>query len=439
MDKLAQAIEMIKAGQKNDGLRLLIEIVKEDPRNERAWLWLGGTLPDVEKRKDCLRRVLQINPDNQQASRMLRELESVRRKEQHSAPPPQPQETSAPAEEQRPFWADNQQAESKPPVEQPRKKATKKERSLAESKIQRALALHMKDQTQKGLKSLVQGLDIDPNLAGETFTMSVASELTGLHPDQAIAALKDPDKRQELLNPGKEKTRKAAAESTDSQKSSGPPPGLVQSWLSFFGMTEQFFHKVVSGANMEDTMISVLVYTIASVITFFITSFGQLQEVLAMLEGQMGTQMPDLGPYLLIILIGVVIFTPISFFIGAGIQFLGLRLFGGSGTFKEHAYVLGLITVPLTVISLAFSLTSLVPVVRCLAGLAGLGLSIWSLIVTVRGMSVVHDLTTGRTIAGLILPPLILTVGMFCILTLTGTLIGGIFENIISSQGGFPQ
>jgi hypothetical protein len=190
---------------------------------------------------------------------------------------------------------------------------------------------------------------------------------------------------------------------------------------------------------MEDTFISVLVYTIATVITFFISSVTQLQQVMSMMREQLGGQMPEVGPFLLMILIGVVIFTPIMFFVGAGIQFLGLRIFGGSGTFKEHAYVLALITVPLTVISLVISIPSLILVLRCIAGLVGLGLSIWSLIVTVRGMKVVHNLSTGRTIAGLILPPLILTAGMFCILTLTGTLIGSIFENIISSQGGFSQ
>lgn len=78
------------------------------------------------------------------------------------------------------------------------------ERTAAETKIQRALSLHMRGNTQKALKAFVQGLDLDPNLANETFTRSVASELTGLHPDQAIAKLSDHEDREEFLNPPKD-------------------------------------------------------------------------------------------------------------------------------------------------------------------------------------------------------------------------------------------
>ncbi len=39
-DKLNQAITTIKAGNKQTGKQLLIEILKTEPLNENAWLWM---------------------------------------------------------------------------------------------------------------------------------------------------------------------------------------------------------------------------------------------------------------------------------------------------------------------------------------------------------------------------------------------------------------
>ena len=85
-----------------------------------------------------------------------------------------------------------------------------------------------------------------------------------------------------------------------------------------------------------------------------------------------------------VILIGTVILTPISFYASVGLQFLGGRIFGGSGTFKTHAYLMGLVIVPTTILSGVVTLLSLIPVVGIIAGLAGFGLSIYTIMLTVR-------------------------------------------------------
>ena len=78
--KLNLAIAAVKIGDKVTGLRLLSEVIKGEPANEMAWLWLSACLANEDQKKYCLTRVLLINPGNQTAQKALAQLE----------PPPQP-------------------------------------------------------------------------------------------------------------------------------------------------------------------------------------------------------------------------------------------------------------------------------------------------------------------------------------------------------------
>ena len=49
-DKLQQAIVLIKSGDKQNGERLLAEVLKADPGNEAAWLWMSGVVANDEQR-----------------------------------------------------------------------------------------------------------------------------------------------------------------------------------------------------------------------------------------------------------------------------------------------------------------------------------------------------------------------------------------------------
>lgn len=434
MDKLENAVQKIRSGEREEGLRLLIEVARADPGNEMAWMWLGASLTDPQKRKDCLERALKINPNNQRAARLLQQMEG---KELSGSSQQRPAQVASPVpkKERRPQPSEDQETLAElPPV-----KIDETERSAAENKIQRALSLHMRGDTPKALKSFAQGLDLNPNLANETFTRSVAAELTGLSSDEALRILMDPEDRKELLNPPKEKSKDPAPEPAPSamQKPDdlrGPGSGLIQTWLSFFRMTENFFRHEIGPANTEDTLVSVLVHTITMVITFLITGSLQLQQINSLL----GSQLPNLGSFFFILLLGVVIMAPVTLFLGAGLQYLGLRLFGGAADFKSHLYTIALITVPMTVISLGLSLLSLVPIVNIFAGLAGLGLSIFGLIINVRAMKVVHNLPTGRAVAGILLPPLILVFIGGCILISLGSMLAGMLETL-ANQGGYLQ
>lgn len=71
LPSLQQAIAAIKAGNKKQGRALLADILQADYDNEAAWLWLSSVVEtDAEKRR-CLKRVLDINPDNAHARKGL--------------------------------------------------------------------------------------------------------------------------------------------------------------------------------------------------------------------------------------------------------------------------------------------------------------------------------------------------------------------------------
>jgi hypothetical protein len=88
-DYLKQAIEAIKAGDKTTGKRLLIdEVIRTNPRNEQAWLWMTQVADADEDRINYLRHVLKINPDNEAAKRGLAALEEKLAKKPKPVIPP---------------------------------------------------------------------------------------------------------------------------------------------------------------------------------------------------------------------------------------------------------------------------------------------------------------------------------------------------------------
>ncbi len=71
------AIQAVKSGDRAKGLRLLTELVKSEPNNELAWLWLSICFDDPPKKKYCLNRALTINPANQNARLSLEQMERL--------------------------------------------------------------------------------------------------------------------------------------------------------------------------------------------------------------------------------------------------------------------------------------------------------------------------------------------------------------------------
>jgi hypothetical protein len=416
----AQAVKAIALSGNQDYLKHLIEIAEIDP---------DAQLRDYAKK----------------AAQHL--FSSQAKTESTPTPTPTPTYTPEPEPEpisQSPAAPEKTEAEIEAALANPMLENEEDDLSNADvreatSKVQRAFSLHTGGQTKKALQIFAQAFEINPLLKKDTYAKSVASELTGKPAQEALLILGDPDRLSEFIEVNYGKAKKGGKKSGKKASSPTRPKkrpqedrsrdGLIQTWLSFFGMTENLFLAEQEKANTEDTLLSVLVYTIATVVISMVTGFVQFQQITTL----MGEQLPqlgfNLGTIFFIILIGTVIMSPISFYLTTGMQYLGTRIFGGSGDFKTHAYLLALVMVPATVLGGVVSLLAFIPVIGFLAGLAGFGISIFTIFLNVRLIKSAHNVSTGQAVASIILPPIVLSVIGGCILMTVGSsLLAGLFQ-----------
>jgi len=78
--ELKQAVNAIKANDLHIARKILAGIIKKDPQNERAWLYLTLCVDDSQQKRDCLQRVLTINPENEHALRAVARLTDTQTK-----------------------------------------------------------------------------------------------------------------------------------------------------------------------------------------------------------------------------------------------------------------------------------------------------------------------------------------------------------------------
>ncbi|MBE7473786.1 MAG: hypothetical protein HS114_32045 [Anaerolineales bacterium] len=76
MSMLDDAIQAIRMGDREEGRRLLEEMLETDEGNEDVWLWLTTVVDSDEDREVCLENVLAINPNNTIAQRNLNALKA---------------------------------------------------------------------------------------------------------------------------------------------------------------------------------------------------------------------------------------------------------------------------------------------------------------------------------------------------------------------------
>ncbi len=94
--EMQNAIKAIKAGDMDTGRKLLSNILKKDRNHEDAWLWMSRTMPEPHKKRQCIERVLSINPNNEVALRIIDKMDG-RTDSQPAAAQPQksPQQAAA--------------------------------------------------------------------------------------------------------------------------------------------------------------------------------------------------------------------------------------------------------------------------------------------------------------------------------------------------------
>ncbi|MEM9951443.1 MAG: hypothetical protein AAF846_07580 [Chloroflexota bacterium] len=74
IDRLLDAIELVKADRRADAVPILRQLIREDGNFEDAWLWMSLAVDEMDQSIICLDNVLRINPDNVRASTALYHL-----------------------------------------------------------------------------------------------------------------------------------------------------------------------------------------------------------------------------------------------------------------------------------------------------------------------------------------------------------------------------
>jgi hypothetical protein len=100
-DLMKRGIAALEAGRKAEARTLLVQVLRQDKRNEMAWLWLSGAVDTDAERCACLEGVLALDPHNAVAQRGLEHL--LRNTDEpplRAEPSPAPRSTSIPASRQ---------------------------------------------------------------------------------------------------------------------------------------------------------------------------------------------------------------------------------------------------------------------------------------------------------------------------------------------------
>lgn len=74
IDRLLDAIELVKADRREDAQSILRELIHEDSDFEDAWLWMSLVVENLDQSILCLDNVLRINPNNVNAATALYRL-----------------------------------------------------------------------------------------------------------------------------------------------------------------------------------------------------------------------------------------------------------------------------------------------------------------------------------------------------------------------------
>ncbi len=73
-DLLQEAIRAKESGDIARAKQLISQSLIQSPRNEAAWMLMSEVVEDVRLKRNCLERVLTINPNNNDASTILAKL-----------------------------------------------------------------------------------------------------------------------------------------------------------------------------------------------------------------------------------------------------------------------------------------------------------------------------------------------------------------------------
>jgi len=224
-------------------------------------------------------------------------------------------------------------------------------------------------------------------------------------------------------------------QNTPQQSTPRPFREIAGLWPRFWEMTEEFFRNEIPRTSVPNTVYGVLVFAVLTVLITSLTlplSPGNqsLQELTSLLDLGKGAAMTIM--VISLSLCGIFM-APISFYINNGIYFLFARLFGGRGQFTQQAYLNSLYLVPFGFLAALGNFIGLIPILGFFLSLGyALLIGVFQLVITVRSLKAVHDFSTGKAVATVLIPVLLafmlVCLGSVLILLMPG--VGSIFSEL---------
>lgn len=80
---LRMGIETAKQGNKQGARVLLQQVIQEDKRNDRAWMWMAYVENDPVQRRRYLENAVRINPSNDSAKKALAKMNRSQESDQN--------------------------------------------------------------------------------------------------------------------------------------------------------------------------------------------------------------------------------------------------------------------------------------------------------------------------------------------------------------------
>lgn len=84
-DQFGKALQHIQKGEKDEGRKILVELLLDHPDDDVLWLWLHVCFKSKEKKIYCLQRALEINPERIHAREELEKIQASLSGEEQAA------------------------------------------------------------------------------------------------------------------------------------------------------------------------------------------------------------------------------------------------------------------------------------------------------------------------------------------------------------------
>lgn len=224
--------------------------------------------------------------------------------------------------------------------------------------------------------------------------------------------------------------------------SSAPPPAggemtAIETWIAALTKpTESTFAEIAAqrGASVRKAF---LWAALSSLMTSFATILANVFSVSRMgglgdfLPPEIAQQVPwgsgGAGLSFGTLICGlpiIVILTLVSFAVNVGLTQWVAKMFGGTGGFEKLAYVYASFIVPISAVSAVLIMLGFIPIIGILFSLVSLGVSIYSLVLSVIAVKAVNNFDTGKAVGSIFLPGLVIFIFICCCVVVVGVLMG---------------